>query len=142
MIEKLLVKRCSTEVQLMLTRMKERPEDFDYGTGWKKLVEIADNERNPYTSTERKMIRKYWKECQMQRDRKKLLAQIMQQTINPTTREDIEDGVVSRAYYKNLAQSMVNSQQALQGGIISRAYFDPNLVYQDSKVYASQGRVV
>jgi hypothetical protein len=128
MIEKLLVKRCSTEVQLMLTRMKERPEDFDYGTGWKKLVEIADNERNPYTSTERKMIRKYWKECQMQRDRKKLLAQIMQQTINPTTREDIEDGVVSRAYYKNLAQSMVNSQQALQSGMLS-AYTDPRAMY-------------
>jgi hypothetical protein len=138
MIEKLLVKRCSTEVQLMLTRMKERPEDFDYGTGWKKLVEIADNERNPYTSTERKMIRKYWKECQMQRDRKKLLAQIMQQTINPTTREDIEDGVVSRAYYKNLAQSMVNSQQALQSGMLS-GYTDPRSIYGKNPLQGAIG---
>ena len=81
LIEKFMLKRCSTEVQVMLTRMKERPEDFDYGTGWKKLVEISDNERSPYTKVERKLIRKYWKECQLQRDRKKLLAQIMQQTI-------------------------------------------------------------
>ena len=120
MIEKLLIKRCSTEVQLMLTRMKERPEDFDYGTGWKKLVEIADNQNSPYTNVERKLIRKYWKECQVNRDRKKLLAQIMQQTINPTTREDIEDGVISRAYQRNLAASMMNSQQALQGGILAQ----------------------
>ena len=117
LIEKFMLKRCSTEVQVMLTRMKERPEDFDYGTGWKKLVEISDNERSPYTKVERKMIRKYWKECQLQRDRKKLLAQIMQQTINPTTREDIEDGVISKAYSQNLARSMMNSQQALQSGI-------------------------
>jgi hypothetical protein len=120
MIEKLLLKRCSTEVQLMLTRMKERPEDFDYGTGWKKLVEIADNQNSPYTNVERKLIRKYWKECQVNRDRKKLLAQIMQQTINPTTREDIEDGVISKRYSQALTQSLLNSQQALQGGILAQ----------------------
>ena len=128
LIEKFMLKRCSTEVQVMLTRMKERPEDFDYGTGWKKLVEVADNERSPYTTVERKLIRKYWKECQMQRDRKKLLAQIMQQTINPTTREDIEDGVISKAYSQNLARSMMNSQQALQSGILS-GYNDPRALY-------------
>jgi len=143
LIDKFLIKRCSTEVQVMLTRMKERPEDFDYGTGWKKLVEVADNERSPYTKVERKLIRKYWKECQLQRDRKKLLAQIMQQTINPTTREDIEDGVISKAYSQNLARSMMNSQQVLQGGILSGYRGDPRHdVYQDSKVYATQGRIV
>ena len=142
LIEKFLIKRCSTEVQVMLTRMKERPEDFDYGKGWKKLVEVADDERSPYTSTERKMIRKYWKECQTQRDRKKLLAQIMQQTINPTTREDIEDGVIARAYQRNLAQSMMNSQQALQGGVISGSYLDVRAMYGQYGQNATQGRVV
>ena len=141
LIEKFLIKRCSTEVQIMLERMRDRPEDFDYGSAWKKLVEVADNISNPYTKVERKMIRAYWKECQLQRDRKKLLAQIMQQTINPTTREDIEDGIISRAYSQNLARSMMSSQQALQGGILS-TYNDPRSVYQDSKVYASQGRIV
>ena len=119
LIDKFLIKRCSTEVQVMLTRMKERPEDFDYGSAWKKLVEIADNQNSPYTNVERKLIRKYWKECQVNRDRKKLLAQIMQQTINPTSREDIEDGVISQTYSQRLAQSMMNSQQALQSGILS-----------------------
>jgi hypothetical protein len=128
LIEKFMLKRCSTEVQVMLTRMKERPEDFDYGTGWKKLVEIADNQNSPYTNVERKLIRKYWKECQVNRDRKKLLAQIMQQTINPTTREDIEDGVISKRYSQALAQSMMNSQQALQSGILS-GFNDPRALY-------------
>jgi len=140
LIEKFMLKRCSTEVQLMLTRMKERPEDFDYGSAWKKLVEVADDTSNPYTNIERKMIRKYWKECQLQRDRKKLLAQIMQQTINPTTREDIEDGAISAAYKRSLAQSMMGSQQALQSNIIT-GYNDPSAVYT-THVYPTQGRVV
>ena len=141
LIEKFLIKRCSTEVQLMLTRMKERPEDFDYGTGWKKLVEVADNERSPYTNIERKMIRTYWKECQLQRERKKLLAQIMQQTINPTTREDIEDGVISKAYSQNLARLMMNSQQALQGGVLA-TYNGPHGMYGQYGQNNAQGRIV
>ena len=141
LIEKFLIKRCSTEVQLMLTRMKERPEDFDYGTGWKKLVEVADNERSPYTNIERKMIRKQWKECQVQRERKKLLAQIMQQTINPTTREDIEDGVISKAYSQRLAQSMQATKQALQGGTLS-AYTDARGVFGHTTNIGAQGRMV
>lgn len=143
LIEKFMLKRCSTEVQVMLTRMKERPEDFDYGSAWKKLVEIADNTNNPYTKVERKMIRAYWKEGQLQRDRKKLLAQIMQQTINPTTREDIEDGVISKAYSQNLARSMMNSQQALQSGILS-GYNDPRALYGNYPTagLGAQGRVV
>jgi hypothetical protein len=140
-IDKFLIKRCSTEVQVMLTRMKERPEDFDYGSAWKKLVEIADNTNNPYTNVERKMIRKYWKECQVQRDRKKLLAQIMQQTINPTTREDIEDGVISQTYSSRLAQSMMNTKQALTGQILS-GFNDPRALYGQYGQNNAQGRRV
>ena len=140
LIEKFMLKRCSTEVQLMLTRMKERPEDFDYGTGWKKLVEVADNERSPYTNIERKMIRKYWKECQVQRDRKKLLAQIMQQTINPTTREDIEDGVISKRYSQALAASMQATKQTLRGGVPTTGYTDPRAMYgSDSGAQGAYG---
>ena len=141
LIEKFMLKRCSTEVQVMLTRMKERPEDFDYGTGWKKLVEISDNERSPYTKVERKLIRKYWKECQVNRDRKKLLAQIMQQTINPTTREDIEDGVISKAYSQNLARSMMNSQQALRSGVLS-GYNDPRALYGQYGANTAQNALI
>jgi hypothetical protein len=140
LIDKFLIKRCSTEVQVMLTRMKERPEDFDYGSAWKKLVEIADNQNSPYTNVERKLIRKYWKECQVNRDRKKLLAQIMQQTINPTTREDIEDEVISKRYYQALAASMQATKQTLQSNIIT-GHTDPRAMYT-THVYPTQGRVV
>ena len=141
-IEKILIKWCSTEVRIMLERMKERPEDFNYGTGWRKLVEVADDTRSPYTKIERKLILKYWKECQLQRDRKKLLAQIMQQTINPTTREDIEDGVINKRYSQALAASLQATKEAVQGGVLS-AYNDPNALYgQYGQNTAAQGRRV
>jgi hypothetical protein len=140
LIEKFMLKRCSTEVQVMLTRMKERPEDFDYGTGWKSLVEIADNgnDRNPYTKIERKMIRAYWKECQVQRERKLILAQIMQQTINPTKPEDYDK--VSKRYSQALAASMQATKQTLQSNIIT-GHTDPRAMYT-THVYPTQGRVV
>ena len=116
LLEKFLIKRCSTEVQIMLQRMKTRPEDFSYGTGWRKLVEIADDSSSPYTNTERKLIRKYWKECKNVRNRNELLSRIMSETINPTTREYMED-VLGRQYSTNLAQSMMNTTQVLRGGI-------------------------
>ena len=127
LIEQFLIKRCSTEVQIMLERMKQRPEDFDYGTGWRKLVEVADNEGSPYTKTERKMIRKYWKECEHTRKRNELLARIMSETINPTTREHLEDAL-GRQYTTSLAASMMNTKQQLQGGIVS-AYTDARALY-------------
>jgi hypothetical protein len=130
LIEKFMLKRCSTEVQVMLTRMKERPEDFDYGTGWRKLVELADDGTSPYTNIERKMIRAYWKECKNIRNRNELLSRIMSETINPTTRESLEDIIATR-YRNSLAASLQGTKQALQGGIAS-AYTDPRAMYGQS----------
>ena len=115
-LEKFYIKRCSTEVQIMLERMKDRPEDFDYGTGWRNLVDVADNEGSPYTKIERKMIRKYWKRCEHTRKRNELLSRIMSETINPTTREDLEDGLRKR-YTSNLVASMAHTKNALASGI-------------------------
>jgi hypothetical protein len=139
LIEKFMLKRCSTEVQVMLTRMRERPEDFSYHSGWKKLVEYAEANSSPYTKIERKMIRAYWRECQSQRDRKELLAQIMQQTINPTSREDVEDGkmmMMSKAQaslYAKQAQ-MYNQAQQANTSLYSQAQYaqgftDPRSIY-------------
>ena len=142
LIEKFLIKRCSTEVQLMLTRMRERPEDFDYGTGWRALVEKADDVTYPFTSVERKMVRAYWKECRRVRGRKELLARIMNETINPSTREQLEDGL-RKQYAANLASSMQYTKQQLQGGILQATgtggtqWIDPRaVVYQ--QVYQNQ----
>lgn len=141
LIEKFMLKRCSTEVQVMLTRMKERPEDFDYGTGWRKLVEGAEGTSYPYTNIERKLIRKYWKECQHTRNRNELLNRIMSETINPTTRESIEDTLFNKRYAQALAASIQNSKQQLQGGIAS-AYTDPRALYGQYGANNAQGRIV
>lgn len=135
-IEKFLIKRCSTEVQIMLQRMKERPDDFDYGTGWRKLVEIADDSSSPYTKAERKMIRKYWKECKDTRNRNELLRRIMSETINPTTRESVEDELGNR-YTKSLAASMQNIQR-LQGGILHTGTTDPRAIF-GTTLYTGNG---
>lgn len=134
LIEKFLTKRCSTEVQVMLTRMKERPEDFEYGTGWRTLVEKVDDDKVPYSRIERMMIRKYWKKCRHARSRNELLGRIMSETINPTTREYMEDAM-SMNYTKSLAASMQYTKQQLQSGLLS-GYSDPRAVYQ--QVYQNQ----
>ena len=87
MIEKLLIKRCSKEVQLMITRMRERPEDFREGSTWNRLVDAAIEHRAPFTWSERMVIRKEWKKCHAEQKRKKLLDRIMAETINPTAKE-------------------------------------------------------
>lgn len=137
LIEKFMLKRCSTEVQVMLTRMKERPEDFDYGTGWRKLVELADDGTSPYTNIERKLIRAYWKECKNLRNRNELLRRIMSETINPTTRESIEDELGAR-YSKSLIASMQATKQALQGGV-STGFGDPRAAYGGTGAQGAYG---
>ena len=129
LLEKFLIKRCSTEVQIMLVRMKTRPEDFSYGTGWRKLVEIADDSSSPYTNTERKLIRKYWKECKNVRNRNELLSRIMSETINPTPRESLEDTLFNKRYTQALAASMQATKQAVTSGVISGSYLDARAVY-------------
>lgn len=137
-IEKFLIKRCSTEVQIMLQRMKERPDDFDYGTGWRKLIEIADDSSSPYTSAERRMIRKYWKECKDTRNRNELLRRIMSETINPTTRESIEDEIGAR-YSKSLIASMQGTNKhIMNGGIYHTGTTDPRAIF-GTTLYTGNG---
>lgn len=128
MIEKLLFKRCSTEVQLMITRMKERPEDFGYGTTWRSLAESANEPQFPYTLIERKMIRAQWKKTLQQRKRTDLLGRIMNETINPTAKESLEDGMDS---YKR-QQRYMQAQAQVQAGAFNTlgGHADPRAVYQ------------
>jgi len=118
MIDKFLFKRCSTEVQLLLTRMKERPEDFNYGSGWRKLIETAEMSDNAYTKTERFMVLKYWDQCQADRKRNELLSTIMSETINPTK----ADEPVKTKSMQNLTnmQSLMNAHLA-QHAAMNRA---------------------
>ena len=127
-MEKLLFKRCSTEVQLMLTRMKERPEDFNYGTTWRSLAESASEYQFPYTWVERVAIRKQWKKTLQQRKRSELLGRIMNETINPTSKESLEDGMSS---YKHQQRYMQAQAQAQAGAFHTLSkHADPRAVYQ------------
>ena len=142
MIEKLLLKRCSTEVQLMITRMKERPEDFNYGTTWRSLAESASELQFPYTWAERVSIRKQWKKTLQQRKRSELLGRIMHETINPTAKESLEDGM--DAYKRQEQQFKKHLQhhyaQARAGALNSLAgYNDPRALYQQGYQSALQG---
>lgn len=145
LIEKFMLKRCSTEVQVMLTRMKERPEDFDYGTGWRKLVELADDGTSPYTNIERKLIRAYWRECKNLRNRNELLSRIMSETINPTTRESLEDQLFNKRYAQALAASMQSAQQ-LQGGVLTGGVLsgttDPRALYGGTGAQSAQNALI
>lgn len=139
MIEKFLLKRCSTEVQLMITRMKERPEDFDYGTTWRRLAESAGESQFPYTLIERKMIRSQWKKTLQQRKRADLLGRIMHETINPTAKESLEDGMDAYKYQEQKLKHQLQQHYAqAQAGAFNTlgGYADPRAVYQH--VYQNQ----
>jgi hypothetical protein len=146
MIEKLLIKRCSTEVQLMVTRMKERPEDFKYGASWRRLVEGAEEPKYPYTWIERKVIRAQWKKTLKESSRKQLLGRIMNETINPTARESIEDGMDAYKYQEQqLRQQLQHRYAQVQAGALNTLaqYNDPRALYgQYGQNTGAQGRVV
>lgn len=141
MIEKYLLKFCSTEVKIMLTRMKERPEDFKHGRTWRRLVEGVDRNNYPYTWAERMAIRAQWKRLEKDSARQQLLARIMHETIDPTPEESIEDGMSS--YLQNLRNMQKQQSQhirahisALQGqnslksvSTYSAGVTDPRLLY-------------
>ena len=83
-VEKFMVGRCSPEVQILLTRIKERPEDFGYGTKWRGLVEVSERTLdNPYTRVERVVVTAHWGRHEATWARRALLTQIMKQAIDP-----------------------------------------------------------
>ena len=89
MIEKYLLKFCATEVQLMITRLQERPQDFKHGTVWRGII---TTEHSAFTKIEAKVVAAYWRKHKQSERRQELLGGIMAQTINPTSKEEWEDG--------------------------------------------------
>lgn len=141
MMEKLLFKRCSTEVQLMITRMKERPEDFNYGTTWRSLAESASELQFPYTWAERVAIRKQWKKTLQQRKRSELLGRIMNETINPSSKESLEDGMESYKRQQRYMQAHVQAQIKAGAFNTLAGYNDPRALYQQGHQSQLQGRI-
>jgi len=112
MIAKYLLKFCSTEVKIMITRMKERPEDFKHGRTWRRLVEGVDKNNYPYTWAERMAIRVQWKRLEKDTARQELLARILHETVDPTPEESIEDGMSSYVNKVNYMQRAQNARAA------------------------------
>ena len=112
MIAKYLLKFCSTEVKIMITRMKERPEDFKHGSTWRRLVEAVDKRSYSYTWAERIAIRTQWQQLEKDSARRELLARIMYETINPTSEESIEDGISSYLQNRHMQKARAAHLQA------------------------------
>lgn len=143
MIEKYLLKFCSTEIKIMLTRMKERPEDFKHGRTWRRLVEGVDKTNYPYTWAERMAIRVQWKRLEKDSARQQLLARILHETIDPTPEESIEDGMSSYLQNRHMQKQQLQHAQhlrthvaAMQGqnsltnvSTYSAGITDPRLIY-------------
>lgn len=78
---KLLDRFCAKEVQILLTRIRERPEDFNNNSYniWQRLVEHGKH----YTWIERKLIDREMRKMKKVYSRKMLLARILDATVNP-----------------------------------------------------------
>jgi hypothetical protein len=133
MIEKFLIRFCASEVRIMITRLHERPDDFDYGSKWRDLVEM----KHGYTWAERKVLDKEWVKFKKNQKRRELLNLITKEVLDPTpkdrwgfaaqttpssTAQDYQNAVL-RAQM-NAAQ---NSAQQMPG------YVDPRSLYQGNR---------
>lgn len=131
MIEKYLIRFCAQEVRTMITRLHERPDDFDYGTRWRDLAET----RSGFTWVERKVLDKEWAKFKKNQKRRELLGLITNEVLNPTPKD--RWGGLS---HSNFAQALQNhymkqmntvqnqyAQQAMSG------YQDPRSLYQGNR---------
>lgn len=109
---------CAKEVQILLTRMEERPEDFvraNSFTVWKRLMDHKDH----YTWIERKIIARVKKKITKKYERQRLLARILEETVTPT-KDDGEEtfyGTSLTRVRPNAAQ-MVADQMRIQNALI------------------------
>ena len=99
MIEKYLIRFCAQEVRTMITRLHERPDDFDYGTRWRDLAEM----RQGFTWAERKVLDKEWAKFKKNQKRRELLNLITKEVLDPTPKD--RWGGLS---HSNFAQALQN----------------------------------
>lgn len=109
---------CAKEVQILLTRMEERPEDFvraNSFTVWKRLMDHKDH----YTWIERKLIARTKKKIANKYERQRLLARILEETVTPTkdAGEETFYGTSLTRVRPNAAQ-MVADQMRIQNALI------------------------
>lgn len=109
---------CAKEVQILLTRMEERPEDFvepNKYTTWRRLMDHKEH----YTWIERKLIARAKKKITKEYARQRLLARILEETVTPT-KDDGEETFykTSIAQVRPKAAQMVADQMRIQNALI------------------------
>jgi hypothetical protein len=129
MIEKFLIRFCAQEVRTMITRLHERPDDFDYGTRWRDLAEM----RQGFTWVERRVLDREWAKFKKNQKRRELLGLITNEVLNPTPKD--RWGGLS---HSNFAQALQNHSTAQLRAQMNAAqnsaqqmhgYQDPRSIY-------------
>lgn len=127
MIEKYLIRFCATEVQTMIARLHERPEDFDFGSRWRDLIQARDG----FNWAERMVLDKEWAKHKKNEKRRALLHMITKQVVDPDPTRDWTRGLntTSAVLYQNaqlraqMDAQQNSAQQAMNG------YQDPRSIY-------------
>lgn len=151
MVKRILKYLCAKEVQILLTRMEERPEDFvraNTYTTWRRLMEHKDH----YTWIERKVIFMTRRKMTKTYERKRLLARILEETVTPTKNDETESFYDTRTMTQtNLnRQALIAQQQTFTEHVriqneLARQMINaaaPNIVspYQQQSQYANPHR--
>lgn len=115
MIEKFLIRFCAPEVVVMITRLRERPDDFTYGSRWRDLAEM----RQGFTWAERKVLDKEWDKFKKNQKRRELLGLITKEVLDPTPAK--ERGLFHSVGFAGISASQLASytdaRSLYQGGI-------------------------
>jgi hypothetical protein len=125
-MDRILKKFCAKEVQILLDRIRERPEDFnnDHMGIWYRLAK----HKTHYTWIERKAINYAMRRRDKVHNRKLLLAKILEATIDPSKNhgEDV--------FYGSSLASMVNAQMQRYRDevMMMNPQIQPNIVRFDS----------
>ena len=81
MIALLLTPLCSTEVQTLLVRLREKPQEFKYGCALRNIVDARG-----FTYIEQRAINAAWKAHCRTQVRRELLNSITSELLNPTAK--------------------------------------------------------
>lgn len=125
MIEKYLIRFCALEVQVLVKRMHERPEDFDYGNKWRDLAEVRDG----FTWAERMVLDREWASFKKNQKRRELLSLITKEVLDPTPKNQWGTRTLSN-FQALQGQSIASMTTAQLRAHMNAHMTDPRALYQ------------
>ena len=136
-MDRILKKFCAKPVQILLDRIRERPEDFDRHrmTIWYRLA----THKKDYTWVERKAVDYAMRRREKVYNRKVLLDRILEETVNPSSPSNM--GTYDDTFYAKpgqlfqpnpLAEYQKIYTETMRRTLDSQALISPNIVRFDS----------